>query len=83
MSLAGRTATAAYVRAGHPPVRAIAPLAAGVWRIDDAAGRKVVVKHQLFGRLTQGTAFDLLEVEREVLGFLRADGCPEIGRAHV
>ncbi len=76
MSLAGRTATAAYVRAGHPPVRALAPLAAGVWRIDDAAGRKVVVKHQLFGRLTQGTAFDLLEVEREVLGFLRADGCP-------
>ena len=76
MSLADRTATAAYVRAGHPPVRAIAPLAEGVWRIEDADGRKVVVKHQLFGRLTQGTAYDLLEVERDVLGFLRADGCP-------
>ena len=76
MSLAGSAATAAYVRTGHPAVRAIAPLAEGVWRIEDADGRKVVVKHQLFGRLTQGTAYDLLEVERDVLGFLRADGCP-------
>ena len=76
MSLADSAATAAYVRAGHPPVRAIAPLAEGVWRVVDANGRKVVVKHQLFGRLTQGTAYDLLEVERDVLGFLHADGCP-------
>jgi len=76
MSLAGSAATAAYVRAGHPPVRAIAPLAEGVWRIEDADGRKVVVKHQLFGRLTQGTAYDLLEVERNVLGFLHRAGCP-------
>ena len=76
MSLADSTATAAYVRAGHPPVRAIAPLAEGVWRIDDADGRKVVVKHQLFGRLTQGTAYDLLEVEHDVLGVLHAAGCP-------
>lgn len=75
MSLAGSAATAAYVRAGHPPVRAIAPLAEGVWRIEDADGRKVVIKHQLFGRLTQGTAYDLLEVERDVLRFMRADGC--------
>ena len=75
MSLADRAATAAYVRAGHPPVRAITPLAEGVWRVVDAAGRKVVVKHQLFSRLTQGTAYDLLEVERDVLRFLRADGC--------
>ncbi len=76
MSLADRTATAAYVRAGHSPIREIAPLAEGVWRIDDADGRKVVVKHQLFGRLTQGTAYSLLEVERDVLGFLHAAGCP-------
>ena len=76
MSLADRAATAAYVRAGHPPVRAIAPLAEGVWRVEDADGRKVVVKHQLFGRLTQGTAYDLLEVERDVLGILHAAGCP-------
>lgn len=75
MSLADSAATAAYVRAGHPPVRAITPLAEGVWRVVDANGRKVVVKYQLFGRLTQGTAYDLLEVERDVLGFLRADGC--------
>ena len=76
MSLADGAATAAYVRAGHPAVRAIAPLAEGVWRIEDADGRKVVVKHQLFGRLTQGTAYDLLEVERDVLDFLHRAGCP-------
>ncbi len=76
MSRADRAATAAYVRAGHPPVRAIARLAAGVWRIDDTDGRQVVVKYQLFGRLTQGTAYDLLEVERDVLGFLHRAGCP-------
>ena len=76
MSLAGSAATAAYVRAGHPPVHAIAPLAEGVWCIEDADGRKVVIKHQLFGRLTQGTAYDLLEVERDVLGFLHRAGCP-------
>ena len=76
MSLAGNAATAAYVRAGHPPVRVIAPLAEGVWCIEDADGRKVVVKHQLFGRLTQGAAYDLLEVERDVLGFLHRAGCP-------
>ncbi len=76
MSLADSAATAAYARAGHPPIRAFAPLAEGVWRIEDADGRKVVVKHQLFGRLTQGTAYDLLEVERDVLGFLHTAGCP-------
>ena len=76
MSLADHAATAAYLRAGQPPVRAIAPLAAGVWCVEDADGRKVVVKHQLFGRLTQGTAYDLLEVERDVLGFLHTAGCP-------
>ena len=79
MSLAGSAATAAYVRAGHPPVREIAPLAEGVWRIEDADGCKVVIKHQLFGRLTQGTAYDLLEVERDVLGFLHRTGCPVPG----
>ena len=76
MSLADSAATAAYVRAGHPPVHAIAPLAEGVWRIEDADGRKVVVKHQLFSKLTQGTAYDLLEVERDVLDFLHKEGCP-------
>lgn len=55
---------------------AIAPLAEGVWRVEDAAGRDVVVKHQLFGRLTRGRAYDLLEVEREVLDMLRAANCP-------
>ena len=76
MSLAISAATAAYLRAGHPPVRAITPLAEGVWRVEDADGRKVVVKHQLFGWLTQGTAYDLLEVERDVLGLLHRAGCP-------
>lgn len=65
MSLASRAATATY----HP-------LAEGVWRVEDADGRKIVVKHQLFGRLTRGRAYDLLEVEREVLDLLRTAGCP-------
>ena len=64
------------ILAGHPAVRAIAPLADQVWRVETDDGRKIVVKHQLFGRLTQGTAYDLLEVERDVLGFLRAAECP-------
>ena len=57
MSLASNAATAT----GHR-------LAEGVWRVEDADGRKVVVKHQPFGWLTEGTAYDLLEVERDVLG---------------
>ena len=56
--------------------RAVTPLAEGVWRVEDADGRKIVVKHQLFGRLTRGRAYDLFEVEREVLDILRAAGCP-------
>lgn len=52
------------------------PLAEGVWRVEGADGRQVVVKHQLFARLTQGTAYDLLEVERDVLGLLHEAGCP-------
>ena len=56
--------------------RAVTPLAEGVWRVEDADGRKIVVKHQLFGRLTRGRAYDLLEVEREVLDILRAAECP-------
>lgn len=67
MSLAGSA-----VRPGS----AVTPLAEGVWRVEDADGRQVVVKHQLFGRLTRGRAYDLLEVEREVLGILRAANCP-------
>ena len=51
-------------------------LAEGVWRVEDADGRKVVVKYQPFGWLTEGTAYDLLEVERDVLGLLRGAGCP-------
>ena len=75
MSLTGKAYLRAQVPqmlAGHPAVRAIAPLADQVWRVETDDGRKIVVKHQLFGRLTQGTAYDLLEVERDVLGFLRA-----------
>ena len=79
MSLTGKAYLRAQVPqmlAGHPAVRAIAPLADQVWRVETDDGRKIVVKHQLFGWLTQGRAYDLLEVERDVLGFLRTDGCP-------
>ena len=79
MSLTGKAYLRAQVPlmlADHPAVRAIAPLADQVWRVETDDGRKVVVKHQLFGWLTQGTAYDLLEVERDVLGFLRAAECP-------
>ena len=79
MSLTGKAYLRAQVPqmlAGHTAVRAIAPLADQVWRVETADGRKIVVKHQLFGWLTQGTAYDLLEVERDVLGFLRAAECP-------
>ena len=65
MSLADSAATTAKHR-----------LAEGVWRVEDADGRKVVVKHQPFGWLTEGTAYDLLEVERDVLGLLRGASCP-------
>ena len=65
MSLASSAATTAGQR-----------LAEGVWRVEDADGRKVVVKYQPFGWLTEGTAYDLLEVERDVLGLLHGAGCP-------
>ena len=80
MSLTGKAYLRAQVPlmlADHPAVRAIAPLADQVWRVETDDGRKVVVKHQLFGWLTQGTAYDLLEVERDVLGFsAREPSCP-------
>ena len=79
MSLTGKAYLRAQVPlmlADHPAVRAIAPLADQVWRVETDDGRKVVVKHQLFGWLTQGTAYDLLEVERDVLGLLHRAGCP-------
>ncbi len=79
MSLTGKAYLRAQVPlmlADHPAVRAIAPLADQVWRVETDDGRKVVVKHQLFGWLTQGMAYDLLEVERDVLGLLHRAGCP-------
>lgn len=77
----------AYLRAcvpellpGRPAVCAIAPYTDDVWRIDTDDGRRLVVKHQLFGLLTRGRDYDLLTVEREVLGLLRSEGCavPEV-----
>lgn len=62
--------------AGHPAVCAISPFTDEVWCVETADGRKVVVKQQLFGVLTQGKAYDLLAVEREVLGLLHGAGCP-------
>ena len=64
------------VLAGRPQVRAIAALSDEVWRVETENGRKVVVKQQLFGFLTRGKPYDLLDVEREVLGLLHGAGCP-------
>lgn len=61
--------------AGRPVVRRVEPLTCDVWRVDFANGRRLVVKHQLFGWLTEGTAYDLLEVERRVLDLLGDAGC--------
>lgn len=64
------------VFAGRPQVRAIEAFTDEVWRVETEDGRKVVVKQQLFGFLTRGKPYDLLEVEREVLGLLHGAGCP-------
>ena len=61
---------------GRPSVCSIESLADGVWCVATGDGRKTVVKHQLFGFLTRGKAYDLLQVEREVLELLNEAGCP-------
>ena len=61
---------------GRPAVRSVVSLDVDVWRVDCADGRSLVAKHQLFGRATRGTAYDLLEVETRVLGLLGQAGCP-------
>ena len=69
-------AWAPQMLSGRPEIVAITPFTDEVWRVETADGRKMVVKQQLFGFLTQGKAYDLLTVEREVLGLLHEADCP-------
>ena len=59
----------------RPAVRRVEPLTCDVWRVDFTDGWQLVAKHQLFGWLTAGTAYDLLEVERHILDLLGEAGC--------
>jgi len=64
------------VLCGRPAVAHIVSLAEDVWEIAVEDGRKLVAKRQIFGFLVSGGSFDLLDVEKKVLGILREDGCP-------
>ena len=73
--------TAAYLRRRIPEllglsVEVVSALAAGVWRVQVAGGRELVAKYQIFAPLTRGKAYDLLEVERDVLMVLSQAHCP-------
>lgn len=57
-------------------VRRVSALAANVWRVQVEGDRELVAKYQIFGPLTQGKAYDVLEVERDVLAVLCAADCP-------
>ena len=69
-------AWAPQMLSGRPEIVAITPFTDEVWRVETVDARKMVVKQQLFGFLTQGKAYDLLTVEREVLGLLHEADCP-------
>ncbi len=76
-----REEVAAYLRRRIPEligisVAKVAALSAGVWRVQVEDGRELVAKYQIFAPLTRGKAYDLLEVERDVLAVLCAAGCP-------
>jgi hypothetical protein len=71
----------AYLRRRIPEllglsVHLVSALSANVWRVQVEGGRELVAKYQIFGPLSQGKAYDLLEVERDVLAVLCAAGCP-------
>ena len=72
---------AAYLRRRIPEllglsVEGVSALAAGVWRVRVVDGRELVAKYQIFAPLTRGKAYDLLEVERDVLAVLSQAHCP-------
>lgn len=72
-------AVEAYLRRRVPellgaPVRAIEPVASGVWSLRVGEVRRVA-KYHLFAPLTRGKCHDVLNVERDVLGALIEAGC--------
>ena len=58
------------------PLKQLVSLDEDVWLVERADGATLVAKHQPFGMLTQGQAYDLLSVEQEVLALLNAAACP-------
>jgi len=61
---------------GAPTVARILPLTEDVWQVDLRDGRSLVAKHQIWGFLAHGEPYDLLQVEKQVLGLLGGEGCP-------
>lgn len=61
---------------GRPAVTAVAPLGEEVWQVALEGHPPVVAKHQLYGFLSRGTSWDLLEVEQQVLDLLVREHCP-------
>lgn len=61
---------------GAPTRARLTPLAEDVWKAELEDGRALVAKHQVWGFLTAGQPYDLLQVEQQVLGLLHCQGCP-------
>ncbi len=63
---------------GRPAVARINPVSnhPGVWRVIAQDGCKLIAKHQMFGPLTRGKPYDLLEVEETAIRLLRTAECP-------
>ncbi|NKB67098.1 MAG: hypothetical protein GKR89_08565 [Candidatus Latescibacteria bacterium] len=59
----------------RPAVQQIGELAPQVWLVEALGGAKVVAKHQIYGSLTRGRAWDLLVVEKTVLDLLQRAHC--------
>ena len=53
-------------------------LAEDVWLLEGVSGARVVAKHQLYGVFTRGAAFDLLDVEMQVLQLLNGLPVPRV-----
>lgn len=73
---------AAYLRQrvealpGGGPVQRVEAVADEVWRIHLQDGRCVIAKHHIYGALTRGTPYDLLQVEKKLLQILSGRRVP-------
>ncbi|MDA0335231.1 MAG: phosphotransferase [bacterium] len=66
--------TVADLVPGAPHVHTSSEWADDVWFVDLVGGGRIVAKHQFYGLVTRGTPYDLLQVEYDVLRYLRAHG---------